>query len=518
MNALAQGGNAVDAAVAAALTLGVVDSHNSGIGGGCFMLVKQGDLVVAIDGREMAPAAAHRDMYLRDGKAVSELSRTGALAIGIPGSLKAYEYALAELGELPMAELLRNAAELADGGFPVDATLVARLKRTRDKLAKFPPAAAIYLKADGSPYGEGETLVQRDLAASMRGIAEQGTDWFYGGKFAEYAESWMRKNGGIARRADFANYRIRLRKPVVSTYRGKTVYGFGPPSSGGVHVAQVLNVLEEFDLEKLRATPGLREHVIAEAMKLAFADRAYWLGDPDFVDVPAGLSDSEYAKSLAKRIKLDQVISVPGHGTPPRVDDWLFDKHTTHVAAADADGNWVAITTTLNTSFGSGVVIPGTGILMNNQMDDFSAQPGVPNAYGLVGAEANAIAPGKRPLSSMSPTIVTNADGSPLMTLGAAGGPTIITQVLQAIINVVDHGMAVDAALAQPRIHHQWKPDSLRIEKALPGKTRTGLERRGHKLNDSRATFGATQAIQMLPGGRFLPAHDPRIPGAAATR
>ncbi|MDH3584093.1 MAG: gamma-glutamyltransferase, partial [Phycisphaerae bacterium] len=430
------GGNAVDAAVAAALTLGVVDSHNSGIGGGCFMLIRCADgALLAIDGREKAPATATRDMYVRDGKAVSELSKTGALAIGIPGSLATYDYALGKCGRRRLAQLLEPAADLAEQGFAIDATFAQRLGRTADALARFPESARVLLDPDGRPWPQGHVLRQPDLALTYRRIARQGTSWFYGGAFAQATEAWMKNHHGLVSARDFADYRIKVRQPVVSRYRDYTVVGFPPSSSGGIHVAQILNILERFDLRKLdKEDRAQRLHVTAEAMKLAFADRAHWVGDPEFVKVPRGLADPDYAQSLAVRIDRARSHDVAGHGTPPRAatDYFNHDKHTTHIATADAEGNWVALTTTLNTSFGSKVMIPGTGVLMNNQMDDFSAQPGVPNAFGLVGAEANAVAGGKRPLSSMSPTLLLR-DGEPVLTLGAAGGPTIINQVAGAI-------------------------------------------------------------------------------------
>jgi len=317
----------------------------------------------------------------------------------------------------------------------------------------------------------------------------------------------MQANDGLVTADDFANYQLKKRQPLLTEYQGYQLAGFPPPSSGGVHVAQILNILEGFDLAALSDTD--RYHVIAEAMKLAFADRAYWLGDSDFVDVPRGLINKEYASKLAEKINLNHVITVPGPGLPPAADYDLFGKHTTHIATADKEGNWVAITTTVNTSFGSKVIIPGTGVIMNNQMDDFSAQPGVQNAFGLVGAEANSIAPGKRPLSSMSPTIVLK-DGKPIMTLGAAGGPTIITQVVQALINVIDLGMTPQEAVSAPRIHNQWLPERLFVESALSIEIQAGLERRGHRLKQGRHR-GATQFIALTKQGEFVAESEPRL-------
>jgi len=503
-----RGGNAVDAAVAAALTLGVVDGHNSGIGGGCFVVIHWADgRIEAIDGREMAPALANRDMYLRNGVVEPKLSKTGALAIGIPGSLAAYEYLLEAGGKLNLSELLLPAAQIAEQGFSISETYASRLAKTTASIQQFPESAALLLDSNGQPHRAGYRLKQHDLANTYRNIAEQGIDYFYSGAFAKTLEQWMQENDGLVTAADFANYQLKKRQPLLTEYRGYQLAGFPPPSSGGVHVAQILNILEGFDLAGL--SDADRYHVIAEAMKLAFADRAYWLGDPDFVDVPRGLINKEYASKLAQKIDLKRIITVPGPGMPPAADYDLFGKHTTHIATADNAGNWVAITTTVNTSFGSKVIIPGTGVLMNNQMDDFSAQPGIQNAFGLVGAEANSIAPDKRPLSSMSPTIILK-DGKPVMTLGAAGGPTIITQVVQALINVIDLGMSPQNAIAAPRVHHQWLPDKLFVELTMPIETQADLEERGHNLNVGRHR-GATQFIGVSQGDDFVAVSEPRL-------
>lgn len=513
IEAMKKGGNAVDAIVAAALTLGVVDSHNSGIGGGCFLLIRTSrGAVVAIDGREMAPAKASRNMFLRDGKAVPELSQTGALAIGVPGSLAAYEYALRHFGKLKLKEIIEPAAALAEKGFALDASYAARLRETAPDLKKFESSRATFLKADGSPYAAGETLKQPDLARSYRMIAEQGSDWFYKGDFARAAGEWMAANGGLITAEDFANYDIELREPIRTRYRGLEIVGFPPPSSGGVHVAEILNILQRFELRKYAPYSADSIHIIAEAMKLAFADRAYWLGDPDFAKVPRGLASSKYAETLANKIRLDHVIEVPKQGPADEFSTGFFGKHTTHFSAADAEGNWVACTATLNTSFGSKVTIPGTGILMNNQMDDFSAQPGAPNYFGLVGAEANAVAPGKRPLSSMSPTIVFQ-NGRPIISLGAAGGPTIISQTVVNLVNLIDYRMDLAHALGSPRIHQQWKPDELRIEK-IPGQVQTALEKKGHQVKMVQS-MGAAQIIVKTKSG-FIGMSDPRVRGKAA--
>ncbi len=507
LQAFAAGGNAVDAALAVAFTLGVVDSHNSGIGGGCFILARlaSGE-VIAIDGREMAPAAAHRDMYLSNGELNPELSKTGALAVGIPGSVAALHDLQRRAGKLAFADVLLPAADLAERGFPLDVTMAQRLARTFDAMRAFPQTLEIFADGQGQPLAAGQVLRQADLAQSYRALAKQGPDWFYRGHFATATEQWMRANGGMVTAEDFSRYRVLPREAVASKFQGYTVYGFPPPSSGGLHVAQMLNVLDHFELAGL--APADRYHLLAETMRLAFADRAHWLGDADFVDVPRGLAAREYAAELARKIDLQQAAARVEPGVPPAAQTDLFNKHTTHIAAADAEGNWVAITSTLNTSFGSKVVVPGTGVLLNNQMDDFAAQPYTPNAFGLVGADANRIEPGKRPLSSMSPTLVLR-DGQPVMTLGAAGGPTIINQVLQTLVAYLALGQSLDEALAAARVHHQWRPEQLFVEQAVPEDVRAALSAKGHELKEL-GSFGGTQAI-VLQDGQFIPRSDPRI-------
>ncbi len=515
IDAMRAGGNAIDAAVAAALTLGVVDGHNSGLGGGCFMILRLADhSIVALDGREMAPAAATRDMFVDRGQPQSAASQTGARAVGIPGSLAVYDYALRTYGKLPLQAHLDRAAKVAAEGFPIDRTMAGRLAATAADLRKFPASRAIFLKAGESPYSAGEIFRQPDLARTYQSISRSGLDWFYRGPFAEATASWMKENGGVITAGDFAAYQFKSRTPVFTTYRGYQILGFPPPSSGGVHVAQILNILEHFDLHRMGAGSADFIHVVTEAMKLAFADRAYWLGDPDFVPVPKGLVSRAYGERLARRIDLHRARLVPGHDMPEDAAEHLFQKHTTHFSTADAAGNWVACTATINTSFGSKVVVPGTGVLLNNQMDDFALQPGATNFFGLIGAEANAIAPAKRPLSSMSPTLVLRS-GRPVLCLGAAGGPTIISQTLLTILYTIDFGLPLQDALQQLRFHHQWQPDELRIERSVTPRVRRELERRGHRLKLIE-NLGATQAVGYDPRQRTLiGAADPRTEGAA---
>lgn len=537
VDALRDGGNAIDAAVATALMLGVVDGQNSGLGGGCFLVLRLANgRVLALDGRETAPAAATRDLYVRDGRAVPALSQHGALAVGVPGEFAALTYISTNFGRLPMARLLESTARVARDGFQITPGHARRVRDAAAEIAALAPGPftefrRIFLQSDGTPWPAGSTLRQPDLAATCEALARDGTAFFYRGRFAQQTAEWMRANGGILTAQDFASYQPKLREPVRSRYRGHDIIGFPPPSSGGVHVAQILNILEQFDLRSFGNGSADYVHVIAEAMKLAFADRAHWLGDPDFTRVPRGLASGDYAAQLARRIRLDRATPVDGHGNPPGAVNDVFPrvpdvaptapdgKHTTHFSVADAEGNWVACTATINTSYGSKVIIPGTGIPLNNEMDDFSAQPGAPNVFGLVGAEANAVAAGKRPLSSMSPTIVLR-DGRPILSVGAAGGPTIISQTVLAIVQTIDFGADPVAALSRPRFHQQWKPDELVIEKSAGEPVLSELVRRGHKLKVV-GELGATQAVglEMNLGGAptgFIGAHDPRTEGRAA--
>lgn len=511
------GGNALDAAVATALTLGVVDSHNSGLGGGCFILVRRPDgSILAVDGREKAPVAATRDMYVRDGKAQPQLSTTGPLAVAVPGALAAYAHALDKVGNKSLADLILPAAEIADEGFALNQSQADRIGRMREVLGKFPGTRAALFKPDGSAYKQGEILRQPDLARSYRQLAEHGPEWFYRGEFAQAVAKWMADDGGIITAADFAAYQCVEREPLITTYRDWKIIGFPPPSSGGIHVAQILNILEPFDLAaEFKRDPLRGTHLVIEAMKLAFADRAYWLGDSDFVAVPRGLVDKEYAATLSKRIDPEHASEVPRHSEPASAKENVFGKHTTHITAVDSEGYWVAITATVNTTFGSKVIVPGTGIVLNDEMDDFSSQPGTPNAFGLVGAENNAIEPGKRPLSSMSPTIVLDKNDQPVLTVGAAGGPKIITQVVTALIRTLDLNEDLKSAIAAPRFHHQWLPDSVLIESAMPEELKEGLKRLGHKIEVTNES-GVSQGIERGDDGELIGVHDPRVPGKAA--
>jgi gamma-glutamyltranspeptidase/glutathione hydrolase len=509
------GGSAVDAAIAAGLCLGVVDGHNSGLGGGCFFLIyhePQG--AVAIDGREEAPGAATRDMFLEGGKANGRKSQTGPLASGIPGQLAAMEEAHRRFGKLPWKTLFDPAIQVAHQGFCVGPATAQAIQSEAADLAQDPTSARLLLPG-GKPLTVGQRLLQPELAQTLRHLAEEGSSYFYRGPFAAACCKALGDSGGIMTMADMDRYRAIERRAIGWRYRDQTLYGFPPPSSGGLHIAQMLQMLERFPLAQMHTEDPVRfYHVVVEAMKLAFADRAHWLGDPDFVRVPAGLVDPKYCRSLSEEISLDRATEVAGHATPDDLTESFENrKHTTHLTTVDSQGMWVAMTATINTTWGSKVMIPGTGVMMNNEMDDFSIQPGIPNAFGLVGAEANSVAAGKRPLSSMSPTIVCDPSGKAIYTCGAAGGPKIISATLLNLLRGIDLGMSIDAALAAPRIHHQWRPDRTEIEAHMPRSISEGLASMGHTTRIVRH-LATAQGAQAVPMG-VRAASDPRSFGRA---
>jgi len=509
------GGNAVDAAVAASCMLSVVDGHNSGIGGGCFALVRAPDgQITAIDGREQAGAAATADMFLRDGQPQPEWSQTGPLAVGVPGQIAALQRMSQQLGRLPWRDLLLPAAEVADRGFLMGSLAKVVAANARD-LSQFPESQRILMPGGKTPTAK-TLLRQPDLAETLRQIAEHGGEYFYRGPIAQQIAAHLQASGGILTTDDFAGYEAKLRTPLTTQYRGHRVVGFPPPSSGGIHIAQMLGMLELFDLRQVfQRDPASVYHLWLEVMQRAMADRAHWLGDADYTQVPRGLVDPGYLFQLAADIQYGQTRPVNGHGLPPGAESQFFgDKHTTHLTTADHEGWVVAMTQTVNTSFGSKMIAPGTGIVLNNEMDDFSIAPGVANAFGLIGAQANAIAPGKRPLSSMSPTIVLSADNRPVLTCGAAGGPRIITTTLQAICRVVDLGQPIDQAIAAPRVHQQWRPAEALIESNLDETIKSSLEQRGHQVR-ATGSLAVAQGLQWLGDGQLLAAADPRAAGTA---
>jgi gamma-glutamyltranspeptidase/glutathione hydrolase len=518
---LAAGGNAVDAAVAVGFALAVSLPRAGNLGGGGFMLVHraaQGSRAaetIAIDYRETAPAAASRDMFLApDGQADPAKSRDSALAVGVPGTVAGLALAHARYGSgrFSLADLIAPAIALAQVGIPVDDDLADSLPHAAVRLLRWPAAARIFLRPDGAALGRGDVLRQPDLAATLSAIARDGPQAFYEGQVAAALVTAVQNAGGILTRDDLANYRAVVRAPVRGSYRGHDILAMPPPSSGGAHLIQILNILEGYDMGASRAGSAATLHLMIEAMKRAYADRADHLGDPDHVRVPlAGLISKRYAAAL--RSGIDPERATPAQairsGDPTRYES----DQTTHFSVIDRDGNAVANTTTLNFSYGLGMVADGTGVLLNNELDDFAAKPGAPNAYGLVGGAANAPGPGRRPLSSMTPTIVLK-DGGVLLVTGSPGGSRIITTVLQVILNVVDYRMNIAEAVLSPRIHHQWFPDVVAAESGVSPDTLALLAARGHAVKVG-PTSGSANSIMVTPQG-LAGASDTRQRGTLA--
>ncbi|EKH4918434.1 gamma-glutamyltransferase [Escherichia coli] len=506
---LKEGGNAVDAAVAVGYALAVTHPQAGNLGGGGFMLIrsKNGN-TTAIDFREMAPAKATRDMFLDDqGNPDSKKSLTSHLASGTPGTVAGFSLALDKYGTMPLNKVVQPAFKLARDGFIVNDALADDLKTYGSEvLPNHENSKAIFWK-EGEPLKKGDTLVQANLAKSLEMIAENGPDEFYKGTIAEQIAQEMQKNGGLITKEDLAAYKAVERTPISGDYRGYQVYSMPPPSSGGIHIVQILNILENFDMKKYGFGSADAMQIMAEAEKYAYADRSEYLGDPDFVKVPwQALTNKAYAKSIADQIDINK--AKPSSEIRPGKLAPYESNQTTHYSVVDKDGNAVAVTYTLNTTFGTGIVAGESGILLNNQMDDFSAKPGVPNVYGLVGGDANAVGPNKRPLSSMSPTIVVK-DGKTWLVTGSPGGSRIITTVLQMVVNSIDYGMNVAEATNAPRFHHQWLPDELRVEKGFSQDTLKLLEAKGQKVALKEA-MGSTQSIMVGPDGELYGASDPR--------
>ncbi|MES2353967.1 MAG: gamma-glutamyltransferase [Pseudomonadota bacterium] len=511
---LKRGGNAADAAVAVGFALAVVLPNAGNLGGGGFMMIHSArdNRDVAIDFREMAPARSSRDMFLNSkGDVVEDESLYSHKAIGIPGTVAGLVHVLNKYGTMKLSEVMKPAIEFADKGFFVADSLASMLREEQQNLGKWEATRKIFFKKD-KPLSFGDKLVQKDLASSMRLISMQGGKAFYEGEIARKLIAEMNRHGGLISGDDLKRYRVVEREPAVGDYRGYKIISMPPPSSGGTHIIEILNLLERYPLQAYGPNSAQNIHLMAEAMKLAYADRAEFLGDPDFTKIPVkGLTSKLYANTLADKIDPERQTpaSEVKHGSPLPYES----NQTTHYSVADRWGNVVSTTYTLNLNFGSGIVAEGTGILLNNEMDDFSIKAGVPNAFGLIGGDANAIAPFKRPLSSMSPTIVLK-DGKPVLVTGTPGGSRIITTTLQTIINIIDHGMNPAEAAASPRIHHQWTPDELRIEKGISPDTLRLLETKGHKIS-VQETMGSTNTIYIKSDG-FYGASDPRTPDGMA--
>ncbi|MCL1157636.1 gamma-glutamyltransferase [Shewanella inventionis] len=512
---LKQGGNAVDAAVAVGYALAVTLPRAGNIGGGGFMLVHlaEQNKTIAIDYRETAPSKAHKDIFLDEqGNAVDKLSREHGLAVGVPGTVLGFELALEKYGTMDLKQVIAPAIKLAKEGILVTSDLSNSLSGLKSRIAQWPSSAKIFYRPDGSDFQVNDLLKQPELAHSLSLIADKGSKGFYYGETAEKIVAAVKDAGGVMSLQDLANYKVVEREPVRGQYRGYEIVSMPPPSSGGIHIIEMLNVLEKFPIDQLGHNTANTLHLMAETMKYAYADRSEFLGDPDFVKVPVKqLISRDYATSIANKIAINK--TTPSSEIKPGKLAGYESDQTTHYSVIDQWGNAVANTYTLNFSYGSGLVAEGTGILLNNEMDDFSVKPGTPNGYGLIGGDANAVQGNKRPLSSMSPTIVMK-DGKPFIVTGSPGGSRIINITLQIIMNVIDHKLNIAEATAAARIHHQWQPDFIWAEHTLNRDTISLLEAKGHQVK-TQESIGSTQSIMVTEQGIFG-ASDPRRAGSAA--
>jgi len=513
---LAAGGNAVDAAIATGFSLAVTLPRAGNIGGGGFMLIHDAanDENIAIDYREMAPLTATRDMYLdENGDVDTNRSRFSHLAAGVPGTVSGFYAAHQEFGRLPWRALLQPAIKQARDGIIVSYDLAEFLRSRQTQLCRNAAACGYFYKSDGSTYEAGDLFVQADLAATLELIAEEGPDAFYTGEIAGLIAEEMNRGGGLVDAESLAAYAPVIRKAVTGNYRGFDIVAMPPPSSGGVHVVQMLNILEHFPVASMGSGSADAIHVLTEVARLAYADRSEHLADPDYHDVPMEwLMSKAYGEQLAATIDMKKARD--SNDVSPGVEPAYESEDTTHYSIMDSDGNVVSNTYTLNFSFGSGIAVPGGGFLLNNEMSDFAAKPGMMNAFGMLGGDANAVEAGKRPLSSMTPTIVFR-NGEPWFATGSPGGSRIITVVLQMIINVIDHGMNIAEAANAPRMHHQWYPDVLSLEPGFSPDTILILKERGHNVQESRRSSGSTQTVA-YKDGLFRGASDSRRPNASS--
>lgn len=504
---LEEGGNAIDAAVAVGYALAVVHPAAGNIGGGGFAVIHLANGEnITLDFREKAPLKATRDMYLDESKEViQDASVIGYLAAGVPGTVAGMSEMLDKYGTKKLSDLIEPAIQLAQNGFQITDRQAETMLEVKDEFAKFASSKKYFLKSDGSTYKGGELLVQKDLAKTLKLIQKEGPKAFYEGAIADLIVKDMEKNGGIITKEDLRTYKPVWRKPVVGNYRGYDVISMAPPSSGGIHIIEILNIMENANIGDMGFGSISTISLMTEAMRQAYADRSEYLGDPDFVKVPVEkLIDKDYAKSIFKKINLNR--ATPSKNVKPGLGK--ESNNTTHYSVADKWGNAVSVTYTINASYGSAAAVDGAGFLLNNEMDDFSIKPGVPNIYGLVGGDANAIEPNKRPLSSMSPTIILK-DGKLFMVVGSPGGARIITTVLQVISNVIDHKMNISEAVSAPRFHMQWLPDEIRIEKfGMTKDTIKALENKGYKIVEL-PDMGDVNAI-LIDDNIFYGTMDPR--------
>jgi gamma-glutamyltranspeptidase/glutathione hydrolase len=519
---LKAGGNAIDAAVATGFALAVTLPRAGNLGGGGFMMVylAKENKTIAIDYREMAPLSADRDMFLDSkGNVDNEKARFSAQSSGVPGTVAGLLHALEQYGTLSLSEVLQPAIKLASQGFKVNHDLADSLRLGTKRLYQHAASKHYFYKSEGEYYLPGELFVQSDLGSTLKRISEQGSSGFYKGKTAELIVAQMQRSGGLITLDDLASYNVVEREPVCGSYRQYSLCAMPPPSSGGIHLIQMLNILENFDLKKMGHNSAAYLHYLIEAMRTAYADRSLYLGDPDFTPVPTNqLIDKAYARTLSREINSNK--SRRSKDVYPGLDKWVASQpneseETTHYSTWDKQGNVVSNTYTLNFAYGSGIAVEGAGFLLNNEMDDFSAKPGSANGYGLIGGTANAIQPKKRPLSSMTPTILFDSNNNPILATGTPGGSTIITIVLQMILNTIEFNMGIAEATAAPRIHHQWLPDTVSYESGISIDSLNILSTMGHNISPKARVLGSTQSIAAKSS--FLEGSaDSRRQGAAA--
>ena len=519
---LEAGGNAIEAAVATGFALSVTLPRAGNLGGGGFMMVylAKENKTIAIDYREMAPLSADRDMFLNSkGNVDNEKARFSAQSSGVPGTVAGLLHALEQYGTLSISEALKPAIKLAGQGFKINHDLSDSLRLSSKRLHKQDASKNYFYKADGKYYLPGELLVQKDLSSTLKRIAEQGNSGFYKGITAELIVQQMQRSGGLISQQDLANYKVVEREPVCGSYRQYSLCAMPPPSSGGIHLIQMLNILENFDLKQMGHNSAAYIHHLIESMRSAYADRSLYLGDPDFTPVPTKqLIDKAYARSLSTQINSNK--SRRSQDVYPGLDKWVASQpneseETTHYSTWDKQGNVVSNTYTLNFAYGSGIAVEGAGFLLNNEMDDFSAKPGSANGYGLIGGTANAIQPKKRPLSSMTPTILFDSNNNPILATGTPGGSTIITIVMQMILNTIEFNMGIAEATAAPRIHHQWLPDTVSYENGISIDSLNILSGMGHNISPKARVLGSTQSISQK-GHNLEGSADSRRQGAAA--
>jgi len=503
---LKKGGNAIDAAVAVGFALAVTSSGNGNIGGGGFLVAAFSDgTSISLDHREKAPLNAHSNMFLNDsGSVIPGMSLFSRASSGVPGTVDGLIRALEDhgSGKISLREVLNPAIHLAERGFKLSYFEANRLNAYKDFFKRNKAASKIFIRSDGKPWEKGQKLIQKDLAKTLKRIARYGRDGFYSGPVAQLIVEEMKRGNGLITKEDLINYESRYRDPVLGTYKGHDIISMGPPSSGGALLINMLNMLENYPMDTLGFNSSNYIHLMTEVQRRAYADRAEHMGDPDFWDVPISmLTSKSYAKKRIKNIDLNKATLSNTISASKR--EIYESTETTHYSVVDRWGNAVSVTTTINLNYGNGCVVDGAGFFLNNEMDDFSSKPGIPNAFGLIGNEANSVEPNKRPLSSMTPTIVLK-DNKPFLVIGSPGGSTIITTALQTILNVVDHGMDIKEAVCAPRFHSQWLPDVVQYEpNSLIKDIKKALEIKGHKLVKRGGYIGEANGIMILEQGYF---------------